>query len=406
MYPTPAGPPPAQMAPPISPQPPQGHPESVSQLLARGYTLPCSTAAQAFTHMVPPLNRFPVALEVLLPILESSQSESSHRILVSYILYSMYAPHPIGINPFKSALYDTFIKERKLAIENQDAINSAEREQFVWVLWKILRGDGQDLGPFSPSQFVRSALPSKLRPSSLVLDEDQFKDDFADSTRGELQTEGPQPPVSAEEDAHAQIISQGATLLLAARERVLTLSEMRILAGVLPDLTTPSILTSYDLSRVVAFNPNLAHPLLVSALSKGEEIAENCIEVLSNLPPTMPSLDVIGRLLRDNTAVHDAANGNTTIADIVRLDVLGRFVSNAVQWLEEAEADERAGLVSDDRFAQGVQNLCRFYNSLIKLGIVDPTSDIDSAEMITFTLSHSRFEEANALYRVLAAGRY
>lgn len=50
--------------------------------------------------------------------------------------------------------------------------------------------------------------------------------------------------------------------------------------------------------------------------------------------------------------------------------------------------------------------LCRFYNSLIKLGIVDPTSDIDSAEMITFTLSHARFEEANALYRALAAGRF
>ena len=75
MYPTPAGLPPAQMVPQISPQPPQGNPESVPQLLARGYTLPCSTAAQAFTHMVPPMNRFPVALEVLLPILESSQSE-------------------------------------------------------------------------------------------------------------------------------------------------------------------------------------------------------------------------------------------------------------------------------------------------------------------------------------------
>ena len=60
----------------------------------------------------------------------------------------MYAPHPIGINPFKSALYNTFIKERKLAIENQDTINSVEREQLVWVLWKILRGDGQDVRTF------------------------------------------------------------------------------------------------------------------------------------------------------------------------------------------------------------------------------------------------------------------
>ena len=79
MYPTPAGLPPAQMVPPISPQPPQGNPESVPQLLARGYTLPCSTAAQAFTHMVPPMNRFPVALEVL--------QNQKYRDVVSIRLY-------------------------------------------------------------------------------------------------------------------------------------------------------------------------------------------------------------------------------------------------------------------------------------------------------------------------------
>lgn len=219
------------------------------------------------------------------------------------------------------------------------------------------------LGPFSPSQFVRSALPSKLRPSSLVLDEDQFRDELLYSQREELKIEEPQPPVSAEEDARTRALSQGMTLLLAARERVLSLSEMRLLAGMLPDLTSPAILTSYDLSRVVAFNQNLAHPLLVISLSKGGETAENCLEVLSNLPPSLASLDVLGRLLRDTTAVYDAANGNTTIADIVRLDVFGRFVSNAVQWLEEAETDERAGLVSDDRFAQGVQNVRNFTNS-------------------------------------------
>ena len=50
--------------------------------------------------------------------------------------------------------------------------------------------------------------------------------------------------------------------------------------------------------------------------------------------------------------------------------------------------------------------LCRFYNSLIKLAIVDPASDADSAEMAHFTLRNSRFEEANALYRVLAMGKF
>ena len=52
------------------------------------------------------------------------------------------------------------------------------------------------------------------------------------------------------------------------------------------------------------------------------------------------------------------------------------------------------------------QQLCRFYNSLIKLAIVDPASDADSAEMAHFALRNSRFEEANALYRVLAMGKF
>jgi len=39
--------------------------------------------------------------------------------------------------------------------------------------------------------------------------------------------------------------------------------------------------------------------------------------------------------------------------------------------------------------------------SLIKLKIVDPTSDADSAEMAGFCLHYGRYEEANALYRLI-----
>ena len=48
--------------------------------------------------------------------------------------------------------------------------------------------------------------------------------------------------------------------------------------------------------------------------------------------------------------------------------------------------------------------LCRFYHSLLKLNILDVTSDADTAEMKHFTLRNSRFEDANALYRVLVQG--
>lgn len=324
----------------------------------------------------------------------------------------MYAPHPIGLNPFKSALLDTFLKERKIAIENPNNDDASEREQLVWVLWKILRGDGQDLGPFSPSLFVRSALPPKLRALNLLLDEDSLNDDYAfpqAHERNELTREPEQlpSPVSPDADAHARILSQAMTLLLSARDRVLTLSEMRVLSPLLPELTSTPVLTSFDVPRVVANNPTLAYPLISAMLTHTNSRGSNAgLDVLAQLPPTLQSFDVIGRLLRDSTAVRDPQGLNTTVADMVRLEVLGQFITNSIRWLDEAEADEREGFISDDRFAQGVQNLCRFYNSLMKLRIVDPTSDIDSAEMFSFTLRHARFEEANTLYRALAAIRF
>ncbi|KAJ7118264.1 hypothetical protein C8R44DRAFT_878879 [Mycena epipterygia] len=69
-----------------------------------------------------------------------------------------------------------------------------------------------------------------------------------------------------------------------------------------------------------------------------------------------------------------------------------KFVSEVVNWLDAAEREEHEGLVSDDR-------------ALVKHGFVDPASDADSAAMANFSLRHARFEEANALYRVLAARR-
>ncbi|KAI0033045.1 hypothetical protein K488DRAFT_48530 [Vararia minispora EC-137] len=378
-----------------------------TQILTRGHTLPCSTAAHAFSQIVQPSNRFQLALDALLPILESPRSELSHRILVTYILYSMYAPHPIRLNPFRSALYDTFVEERKFAIDNPNPDGASDREQLVWVLWKVLRGDGQDLGPFSPSQFVRSALPSKLRASNLLLDEGAAEDDFAALVPTHVEEPAsdalvPPAPVSAETDAQTRALSQAMTLLLAARDRVLTLSELRILNPLIPELTSPPVITSFDLPPLIAHNPTLAYPLLVTLIAHGPGLY---FDMLAQLPPTLPTFDVLGRLLRDVTPVHEPAGGTSTVADVTRAEVLGRFIIGCIGWLDEAEVQEREGFVSDDRFSQGVRNLCRFYTSLINLGIINPTVDTDSVEMITFTLRQARFEEANTLYRILVASR-
>ncbi|TBU29758.1 hypothetical protein BD309DRAFT_961631 [Dichomitus squalens] len=377
---------------------------SVNHLLAGAYSTPCSTAAHAFVQIVPPLSRFQLALDVLMPMLDASV-ELTQRILVSYILYSLYAPHPISLNPFNSVLYATFVRERDAAVQVASAGGVSENEQLVWVLWKILKGDGSDIGPFSPNTLARSPLPPKLRAANLNLEDETVVRHPTESTArdGAKDAAG-----SLERDEETEKYSRAATLLLAARERVLSLSEQRVVLSMMSRLTSPPLITSVDLPSILATNPALGHPLVAALLCSANDTGpEPFLDVIKRLPPILPSFDLIGRLLRDSTGVADVTTGGrTTIADLVRTEVLGWFVHECVAWLDRAEQDEREGNISDDRFAKGVQNLCRFYNSLIKLGIVDPASDADSAEMAHFTLRNSRFEEANALYRVLAMGKF
>ncbi|KAG8215351.1 hypothetical protein J3R82DRAFT_8947 [Butyriboletus roseoflavus] len=403
---------------------------SVAHLLVRAYTLPCSTAAQAFSQLVQPTARFQLALDALLPLLNSSV-ELAQRILVSFILYSMYAPYPISLNPFKSALYATFLKERGYAIKVTAEGGFSDNEQLVWVLWKILKGDGNDIGPYSPSTLTRSPLLPELRALHLFLDEENFAETSTPepgiAAINPQQGEGEKPAkpfkpkspssaqtvevsVNPEEDEMKERIAQSMKLLLAARDRVLTLTEQRILTPMIPNLASPPMITSMDLPSIVANNPNLAYQLFLALLTTSNAQSQGpypYLDVLTKLPPTLPSFDLLVRLLRDASIVIDpATGGKTTVADVVRVEALGRFIHESIKWLDSAEREEREGLISDDRFAKGVQNLCRFYASLLRVSIVDMALDADTAEMAHFTLRNSRFEEANALYRLLAAGRF
>ncbi len=150
-------------SPPLSPPAADPVRGAIGHLLSRGYSLPCSTAAQAFIQLVQPTSRFQLALDVLLPLLDPhapsevrSQADmlpaadgpgrqAAQRILVSFILYYLYSPHPIAINPFKSALFVTFLAEREKAVNAANVGDVSPNEQLVWVLWKILKGDGSDV---------------------------------------------------------------------------------------------------------------------------------------------------------------------------------------------------------------------------------------------------------------------
>ena len=180
---------------------------SVAQLLSQIHNLPCSKAAQAFAQLLPHISRFQLALDALLPSLEdgnevcgcfrrsSSRSPSvafqtADRILSCYILYSMYAPYPISINPFAAVLHALFVRETNKALETEQDGGLVENDQFVYVLWKILKGDGKDvsepeslslpadslkrvgsqIGPFSPQHILKHPIPPELRAVVLVKD--------------------------------------------------------------------------------------------------------------------------------------------------------------------------------------------------------------------------------------------
>ncbi|KAJ7903704.1 hypothetical protein B0H14DRAFT_2666041 [Mycena olivaceomarginata] len=447
---------------------------SVSHLLSHASTYPCSAATPAFTRLAHSTSTFQLALDALLPVLDPPvPTELTSRILASFILFALYAPHPIAINPFKSVLFVTFVKERDKA-RAAAAGGVAPNEPLVWVLWKILKGDGEDIGPYSPSALARSLLPPNFRATKLILDDTLYRAaaaDLDDSAYAQLERNArPVTPqndnarlITPEEDAQNEVVAHAMRLLLAARSRVLSLAEQRHLTPLLPTLLSPTtrqdnppraLLASADLAPLVATNPPLAAGVVGALLAAGPPTeglngasvptgdlngagkhsngstagmtTSAILSALAHLPPMLPTFDVLGRLLRDARVVasvedeNDGRNGNgnanggatvangpgtgtTTIADLVRTDVLGRFVAASIDWVDSAEREEREGRASEDTWAQGVVHLCRFYAALLRAGLADPTSDADSAAMAHFSLRHARFGEANALYRLLVS---
>ncbi|KLO16523.1 hypothetical protein SCHPADRAFT_926514 [Schizopora paradoxa] len=418
----------------VAPAPPSSDQvrSSVLHLLAKAFTLPCLAAAQAFTQMVQPTARFQIALDNVLPLLTGNadlihsvaRTQTPRRILASYILYSLYSDYPMVLNPFRCVFIEIFLHEREVAKLEAEQGGASETEQLVWVLWKILRGEGNDLSPYSPATLASSPLPPKLRAPNLAVEDSPVGDDDVEihlpspissgsggSVRSQGSSSAPSPiesngsrrfsSTSTLVDAREEFIAQGMHCLLAACSRVLTLTEQRVVAMALPHFAANTFIKPHDLPTLLTLNTSLGHPVIVSLLKMVPDSTSNYnsriayLDVLRHLPPTLPSFDILGRLLRDGTPVVETSmEGKTTIADLVRMEVLGAFVLNCIGWVEQSERDAQEGL------------LCRFYNTLIKLGIVDPSSDADSVEMSHFSLSHARLEEANNLYRVLALGKF
>jgi len=186
------------------------------------------------------------------------------------------------------------------------------------------------------------------------------------------------------------------------------------LTPLIPRLTSPTMITSVDLPTIVSYNPNLAYQLVIALLMAPPNNLPQGIYVyldsLTSLPPTLPSFDLLGRLLREPSAIPDpSTGGKTTIADIVRSEVLGRFIHESIKWLESAEREEREGLVSDDRFAKGVQNVSfMFYSKHINLLVgssVAFTPPYSNSRSLMPLLMYTRLKWLISPYATLASRR-
>ena len=72
----------------------------------------------------------------------------------------------------------------------------------------------------------------------------------------------------------------------------------------------------------------------------------------------MNSFDVVGSLLRDKTPMYlGTAYAPTTVGEAIKTETLGYFLHECISWLDIAEVEERKGLISEDVFAKGVQNV-------------------------------------------------
>lgn len=86
--------------------------------------------------------------------LTRATQEIDERIQAAYILHALYASYAIDMNPFHCALLQVFAREREIAMRYGDNL-PYPNEQLVWVLWKILKGQGKDVSRNSYRNSIR-----------------------------------------------------------------------------------------------------------------------------------------------------------------------------------------------------------------------------------------------------------
>ncbi|KAJ7437186.1 hypothetical protein FB451DRAFT_1417000 [Mycena latifolia] len=207
-------------------------------VLTRARSLPCSAATSAFAPLAQSASNFQLALDALLTTLDSQTQCESVQV-------------------------ETFAQEREnaLAAVRNGAITP--NEPLVWVLWKILKGEGYDIGPYSPSALARIRTPLTLDDDAtsdlciygLFINAHSARDDVTYPCEGVRMM--PPPSHAAEsslkvEAKHSEGFAHAMGLLFAGRQRVLSIVEQRQLMPYLTALAASDVIVPSDIGPLVA----------------------------------------------------------------------------------------------------------------------------------------------------------
>lgn len=78
---------------------------------------------------------------------------------------------------------------------------------------------------------------------------------------------------------------------------------------------------------MINFNPQIAHVILLPLLG----FSPNHLSQLISLPPQRPYVHVLGNLIRLSP-------------DLIKSTILGPFISNAIDWIDNAPEIEESGV--------------------------------------------------------------
>ncbi|KAF8305572.1 hypothetical protein DL93DRAFT_307514 [Clavulina sp. PMI_390] len=412
----------------------------------------CGEAYQYLESKVAPDDRFGLALHLILPAArgESFQLDTLPvnqswpiRIICSYALYRMYAPHAMALNPFLPALQETL---GNLTQAPSGLVQDKSRE----LLKLIIEDSGDKLDGLRPYEIFSSINHEPPTYSAANQQPERDPDHLAlqSSLRGIASPNSAQPNVTIEP----------ILLLTDAQSRVLTLSEQKTVlkainevdASLLAELIPPDRIDS-----LVENNARIAALPIMRILSANHENAgdlETYIDSIGFLGPRLSSFDLIGNLLKLEREFEGSELPNLdgpSRRGLVRSIVVERFLANCLQAINEYEREDEGNELDDQgRTARSIVMLSKFAIAILRsdgasslpaspapqmnshtaatpiptaaqgkisgpvhpeplLGGTNATtpsfSEALDVELTNFALQHSRFVEANTLYRALAS---